>query len=170
MAIRFYDNAIIDKIKRWVRDPKMTVYGPQDLSNLIQIVGDESNDHSLDLPLIAISRTSSEILNTSKRALTYDGGHVAANRKTSQVLNGIPIKLTYQLDIYTRWFAEADEYMRNFVFNMINYPVVRIEIPYNDSRVEHDSTIILNSSIEDNSSVQERPIHGQFTRLTLSFQ
>ena len=85
----------------------------------------------------------------------------------SKVLNAIPIKITYQLDIYTKYFAEADEYARNFIFNFINYPKLSIEIPYNNAKVLHDSTIMVESTISDSSDIPERLIAGQFHRMTI---
>lgn len=168
MAIRYYDQAVLEKIQRWVKDPNMKILSPNDSARLFQMQADEQNDKPLTLPLIAISRDPNiEILNTAKKALSYDGGHLAANEKKSEVLNGIPIKISYQLDIYTRYFAEADEYVRNFVFNIINYPRVSISIPYNNASVIHDSTLILESQIADNSDIPEHLIAGQFTRMSL---
>lgn len=176
MAIRFYDAAMVDKIKAWVKDPSMTVLSPSDSTRLFQMRADQISDKPLTLPLIAISRDSDiEIINTRKQALSYDAGHLTTdpsdrNKSTpdvSKVLNAIPIKLTYQLDIYTKYFAEADEYVRNFIFNFINYPRISIEIPYNDAKVLHNSTVLVESTVSDSSDIPERLIAGQFTRMTI---
>lgn len=170
MAVRYYDDALADKIKNWVKDPNMTILKPSETSRLFQIRADQTGDKPLTLPLIAISRNSDfEIISTAKKALTYDGAHIAATEEKSEVLNGIPIKLSYQLDIYTKYFAEADEYVRNFIFNIINYPKLSIEIPYNNAKVVHDSNLILESQVTDNSDIPERLISGQFTRMSLKF-
>ena len=170
MAIRYYDDALTEKIKAWVKDPNMTILSPNQSTRLFQLEADINYDKPLTLPLIAISRDPTyEILTTTKRALTYDGPHVEATKRKSELLNGIPIRIGYQLDIYTKYFAEADEYTRNFIFNLINYPNVRIEIPYNQSRVVHNSTIVLNSSVTDNSDIPERLVPGQFTRMSIRF-
>ena len=170
MAIRYYDDALTNKIKNWVKDPNMTILSPNESTRLFQLRADENNDKPLTIPLIALSRDPTfEILTTTKRALTYDGAHIEANHKKSELLNGIPIRIGYQLDIYCKYFAEADEYTRNFIFNLINYPNVRIEIPYNQSRVVHNSTIILSSSVTDNSDIPERLVPGQFTRMSIRF-
>ena len=146
----------------------MVVLSPEDSTRLFQMRADQGSDAKITLPLISISRDSEiEITSTAKKALTYDGGHLDANEKVSKLLNAIPIKLTYQLDIYTKYFAEADEYARNFIFNFINYPKLSIEIPYNGAKVMHDSTVMLESTVSDSSDIPERLIAGQFTRLTL---
>jgi len=168
MAIRYYDLALVEKIKKWIKDPNLTILSPSDASRLFQVTADQLNDQPLKLPLISISRDPTvEILSTTKKALSYDGGHISANSKKSEVLNAIPIKISYQIDIYTKFFAEADEYVRNFVFNLINYPKIRIEIPYNNSKVLHDSNLMVESNISDNSDIPERLINGQFTRMSL---
>lgn len=168
MAIRYYDQALVDKIKAWVKDPNMVILSPSDSTRLFQMRVDQQNDKPLTLPMIALSRDSDiEIISTTKRALTYDGSHLNNTEKVSKVLNAIPIKLTYQLDIYTKYFAEADEYVRNFLFNFINYPKVSIEIPYNNANVLHTSTVLVESTISDSSDIPERLISGQFTRMTM---
>jgi hypothetical protein len=168
MAIRFYDEALTEKIRSWVKDENMKILKPSETTRLFQLTADENFDEPLSLPLIAISRDSEfEILNTSKKSLSYDGGHLNAVDKKSELLNGIPIRITYQLDIYCKYFAEADEYVRNFVFNIINYPNIHITIPYNDSNIVHDSTLIIESTIADLSDIPERLVSGQFTRMTI---
>jgi len=214
MAIRFYDEAMVTKIKGWIKDPNMVVLSPADSTRLFQLRADQDNDKKLTLPLIALSRDSEiEILSTTKKALSYDGVHLGKDYKlyemkklydsgkiqidaihdylvekgyinkgdtvdtldlitnykddVSKVLNAIPIKITYQLDIYTKYFAEADEYARNFIFNFINYPKLSIEIPYNNAKVLHDSTIMVESTISDSSDIPERLIAGQFHRMTI---
>ena len=93
MAIRFYDAAVCNKIKNWVKDPNLKVLSPSDASRLFQLKADENLDKPLTLPLIAISRDENiEIISTAKKALTYDGGHIKASPETSELLNGIPIK------------------------------------------------------------------------------
>ena len=168
MAIRYYDQSLVNKIKNWVKDPNMTILSPSDSTRLFQMRADQTNDAKITLPLIAISRDSEiEITSTAKKALTYDGGHIDATKETSKLLNAIPIKLTYQLDIYTKYFAEADEYARNFIFNFINYPKLSIEIPYNNAKVLHDSTVLVESTVSDSSDIPERLIAGQFSRMTI---
>lgn len=168
MAIRFYDDALTNKIEKWVKDPNMKILKPSESSRLFQLRADQTNDSPLTLPLIAISRDNDfEIISTAKRPLTYDGGHLAANCEKSELLNGIPIRLSYQLDIYCKYFAEADEYVRNFIFNIINYPNLHIEIPYNNSNIVHDSTVLVESTVSDNSDIPERLISGQFTRMSI---
>jgi hypothetical protein len=63
---------------------------------------------------------------------------------------------------------EADEYLRNFIFNLINYPKLDIVIPYNDVNYTHTSNLRITNEVNDNSDIPERLIQGQFTRFTIS--
>lgn len=169
MAVRYYDEALLEKIKKWVKDPNMTITGPDETRRLFQYLGDINDDKPLKLPIIALRRlTPVKILSTNKKPLTYDGWRKNNNGEKGDQLNAIPIEINYQLDIYTRYMAEADEYIRNFIFQIINHPRLSIEIPYNNAKIMHDSNIRLSENIDDNSGIPERLIEGQFTRLTLS--
>ena len=175
MAVRFYDEALALKLENWIKDKSIKVLKPEETTRLFKMKADEAKDKPIKLPLIALSRkTTINVLNTNKQPLSYDGMKIKAYDKDGKLveertlkLNAIPMKLDYQLDIYTAEMAEADEYMRNFVFNFVNYPNVTIEIPYNDCKLLHESTVYLEENVEDNSDIPQRLVPGQFTRYTL---
>ena len=97
MAIRYYDEALLKKIKDWVIDPKMNILGPTDTKQTFAINSDRTKDAALKLPLITLSRENyCEIVNPNKQALSYDGGHInIVSESRSGVLNAIPIKISY---------------------------------------------------------------------------
>lgn len=168
MAVGLYDIALRNKIAKWVLDPNMTILDPDETDRLFKYRADISNDRPLQLPLIAISRDRDiELVLNNKRPMSYMGKTFNSNGLTSDHLNAIPINIGYQIDIYTRFKHEADEYVRNFVFNIINHPKLEIHIPYNESNLDYVSFMSLISPISDNSDIPERLIPGQFTRMTL---
>ena len=170
MSVRLYDDAIVNKIKGWIKDDKLKVLSPQDSTRLFQMRANQTNDEPLTLPLIAISRSNEiEITNNSKRMLTYDGLMLRANKDKSLQIDAIPMTLNYQIDIYTRYMNEADEYMRNFVFSIINHPKVKVQLPYNNIDFEHWSYMRILSTIEDNSDIPQKLFPDQFTRWTIRF-
>lgn len=169
MGVRLYDEALLAKLQGWTRNTKLNITGVNDTRRVFQVIGDKTGDEPIKLPLITLSRPAGyEILNTNKKMLTFDGALIGVSEKYGKQLNAVPIQINYQLDVYAKYLAEADEYARNLVFNIINYPKVTVTLPYNDSKVEHDSNIRLLSEVQDNSDVPERLIPGQFTRLSLS--
>ena len=169
MSARFYDEAIILKFKNWIKDENMTITSPSETKRLFEYIADIESDNPIKLPLIALRRDSTaNILSTNKKALTFSGARKFDNNKGAQ-LNAIPIELRYQLDIYTRYYNECEDYIRSFIFNIINYPKVLVKIPYNGANIEHVFNLRLNSEVQDNSDIPERLTPGEFTRKTLSF-
>lgn len=169
MSVYLYDEAFVSKLKYWTKDTQIQIFSPDDTKRLFEVVADKNNDKPIQLPILCLRRKSGlNVQNPNKQPLTFDGLMIEATPEKSLSLNAIPIDITYQLDIYTRYFKEADELLRNLTFNIINYPKLTIKIPYNGADIEHDGFIRMSSDIEDNSNVQERLISGQFTRFTFN--
>ena len=165
MSIRLYDEALTKKIQDWIVDPNVVVLGPDDSTKLFMWRSDITDDKPIELPLITLTRdTSVKFDITAKRPMSFSG----STGKKSDHLNAIPMTLTYQLNIYTRYREEADEYLRNFVFNFINHPRMVISIPYNDSNLQQASFVAVEGTANDNSNIPERLVTGQFFRYTLN--
>lgn len=168
MATRFYDEALVKKIQKWTGDSNIKITGPDETRRLFEYRADINNDTPIELPLIAITKGRTiDILSTAKRPLAYDGWKAEGTSEKSGMLNAIPINISYQIDVYCRLYSEADEYVRNFVYNLINYPKLNIEIPYHNVSRTITANIKLNGTIEDNSDIPERLIPGEFTRFTI---
>lgn len=169
MSATYYDKALLAKLQNWIKDPKLKITGPDETRRLFEYIADVTNDKPIDLPLITLRRAPSmRILSMNKKPLSFDGWRKRSNGERVEQLNAIPIELTYQLDIYTRYLEEAEEYVRNFIFNLINHPKLSINIPYNSANITHESNIRINEEVSDNSDIPERLIAGQFTRKTIS--
>jgi len=168
MSTKLYDDQLVEKLKDWSSKTSLHVYGPDDTRRLFEVIADGSNDEPIKLPIICLRRAGGyEILNMNKKPLTYDGMTLDATIEKSLQLNAIPINIPYQLDVYARYFEEADAYMRDIVFNIINHPTFEVDIPYNDAHIVHNTNIRLASNVENNSDIPERMIPGQFSRLTI---
>lgn len=168
MSVKLYDDAFLAKLQAWTKDTQVTVMGVDETSRMFQVIADKTNDAPIKLPLISLRRPGGfTILNTGKRPLTFDGATLDANHDKASQLNAIPISIPYQLDVFTRYKNEADEYIRNIVFNIINYPKLDVNIPYNSENRIHHSNIRMQANIEDNSDIPERLIPGQFTRMSI---
>lgn len=179
MATYLYDEAIVEKIRKWTHTTKIQVLGVNETARLFEIIADENNDKPITLPLIAISRSRGyNIINsgTTKRMMSYEGvsfdkhlynENTEKAYKTTDTITAIPVSISYQLDVYTNYAKEADILMRNLIFNLINYPAFEVEIP--TSHTKHVARITLNDTIEDNSDIPERFVAGNFTRLSVVF-
>lgn len=171
MGVSIYDQALITKLQSWTQDTNINILGPDDTQRLFEIIADSTKDKPIKLPLISIKRAGGYSINrVGKTSMTYRGIRTNGTPGidgNGVLLNAIPITLTYQVDIYTRYLSEADALTRNLVFNFINYPNLTVELPYNDEKIEHDSTINIMTEIEDNSSIPERLYSGQFSRMSI---
>jgi len=179
-ACRYYDDAIIAKLKRWIpENSNLRVLKPDESKRLFELTADDTADKAFKMPFIALSRNNDvELLETTKSPKSYDGLKLLGNStvenpestETTIQFNVIPIKLEYQLDIYTKTYTDGDEYLRNFLFKLINNPKIIIEIPYNGLTIQHNANIRLSSTVSDTSSITERIFSGQFTRWTIQFE
>lgn len=168
MSIKLYDDALLKKLQNWTLDTAVMVTGVNESTKLFTAIADMTDDKPIKLPLIALSRPGGfTIEDKYKQPKSYNGMNVAKSEQRGALLNAIKISIPYQLNIYARYQEEADEYVRNIVFNIINYPVVSVEIPYHDLGISHTSNIRISSDVEDNSDIPERLISGQFTRYTI---
>lgn len=101
---------------------------------LFETLADDSGDKNVKLPLVALSRGKDiELLSNIKNLQSFNGLAIAKSTAVTAQLNVIPVRVDYQLDIYTKTYEEGDEYVRNFLFKLINNPQIVIDIPYNDS-------------------------------------
>lgn len=169
MGVYLYDEALLVKIKNWTESTNVHVYGPNESRRLIEVMADENGDKPIQLPIISISRVGGyDIINSNKKPMTYDGLMYDATIEKSIMLNAIPINVSYQIDVWTRYFKEADAYMRNLIFNIINFPMLKITIPYNkNSRaIEHNASIRIITDVVDNSDDNRLSI-GEFSRLSI---
>ena len=122
MAIKYYDEALYNKIQSWIRDPNMRILKADETLESFRIKADKTGDSPLKLPFVDISRTSQfEILRLGRTPLSCSGTIVAAGQETIIPLNAIPISLSYKIDIYTQDYAQADIYLRELIFNLVNH-------------------------------------------------
>ena len=177
MAIGYYDDAITEKIKGWLADSsKLRVLAPEESNRLIQLSAEDSGDAPLKLPLIAISRNKDlEIESTIKQNRSFDGLVIdkGTTNATTVHLNVIPIKTTYQLDIYTKKRIEGDEYVRQYLFKLINNPQIIIEIPYPHKEncvVRHTANLRVLNTVSDTSDIPTHVFAGQFYKWTIQLE
>lgn len=174
MAINYYDEAITQKIKNWLADSsKLRVLSPDESKRLIELSAEDTNDEPLKLPLLSISRNKDiEIESAIKQNKSFDGLIIGQDKQTETTvhLNVIPIKTTYQIDIYTKKRIEVDEYVRQYLFKLINNPQIVIEIPCNNYIIRHTANLRVLSTISDTSDISTHIFPGQFYKWTIQLE
>jgi hypothetical protein len=174
MAISYYDDAITAKIKGWLADSSnLRVLNPDETNKVIELHAEDSGDKPLQLPLLTISRNKElEITNTIKQNKSFDGLIIQQDKANAATvhMNVIPVKTLYQLDIYTKRQLEADEYVRQFLFKLINNPQIIVEIPYNNYVIKHTANLRVLNSVSDTSDIPTHIFSGQFYRWTIQLE
>lgn len=179
MAISYYDDAIIAKLKKWIPDTnKIRVLGPDETKQLFESNAEDTNDKPIQLPFISLTRNKDlEIGANIKQLKSFDGLRVVSpNERDLKVpertalLNVIPVTTTYQLNIYTKFKQEADEYVRNFLFKLINNPKIIIEVPYHNTGFRHTANLRVLETVSDTSDITQRIFLGQFYRWTIQLE
>ena len=172
MACRYYDDILVAKILKWLpENTNLRVLGPSESKKLFELTADDTQDQPFKLPLITLTRSKDiELLSTIKQPKSYEGLKLLSTPEETLHLNVIPIKLLYDLTIYTKTEEEVDEYVRNFLFKLINNPVIKVRIPYNNTQIEHVANIRVLSNISDTSDISERIFSGQFHCWTIQLE
>lgn len=178
MALNYYDDAIIHKLKSWIPDTsRLRVLKSDESDRFFQLRADDNDDREPELPMITLSRSPDiELLSNIKQERSFNGLRILdhttkeAIPTTTAVFNVIPIKVQYQIDIYTKLKAEGDEYLRNFAFKLINNPLLIIEIPYNNFDIRHTANIRVLPTLSDTSDITERKFKGQFSRHSIQLE
>ena len=169
MGAYLYDEAFLKKLQNWTRNTEVTLFGTDDSTRFLEVLADKSDDKPIKLPVICLRRPGGYSIDTQgKKPLSFDGITMGANEQRSQQLNAIPISLNYQIDIMARYYREADEYARNIIFNVINYPRLEVTLPYEGANYKHVGQLKISQEIVDNSAVAERLAKGQFSILSLA--
>ena len=171
MAIRYYDDVIAAKLKRWNPIADLRVLKPNEVKRLFALNAEYSGDKPLTLPCIALSRNNDlEIEANIKTPKSYAGLKLKQTEAETLLLNAIPVRPQYQIDIYTKTAEEGDEYLRQYLFKLINNPVIKIVVPYNGVEVEQIANIRVMNTVSDTSEISERLFSGQFNRWTIQFE
>lgn len=171
MAIRYYDDVLAAKLKRWNPTANLRVLKPNEVKRLFSLSAEDTKDKPLTLPFIALSRNNDlEIETNIKTPKSYAGLKLRQTESETMLLNAIPVRPQYQLDIYTKTVEEGDEYLRQYLFKLINNPVIKIVIPYNGVEIEQIANIRVLSTVSDTSEISERLFPGQFNRWTIQLE
>lgn len=134
-------------------------------------MADDSKDKNVKLPFITLSRNNDiELLLNVKSPRSYDGLKLKQTEDETVQMNVIPVKLQYQMDIYTKTYKESDEYLRQYLFKLINNPLIKLQIPYNGQDIKQTANIRVLSTVSDTSSIPQHLFQGQFTRWTIQLE
>ncbi len=173
-GIALYDVAVWNKIAQWFPQMELNskkVYKPDEMELFQKIMADEKNDKALLLPLIKIDRDKDiELLQTIKNLKSFNGNKLYQDENSTMVSNVIPIKLEYQINVFTASYNSGCEYVRSLLFKLINNPVISIKIPYRKTNIDYIANIRVLPTVSDISDMSQRLFPGQFTCFVIKIE
>ena len=177
MAFRYYDDIIAAKITGWMPSAaNIRVLRPDETKQLFETLANDSKHERLTLPLIALSRNNDITLDLNiKNSKSYDGYRLSQDESGTSLLNTIPVKLMYQMDIFAKKVSDAEDYVREYLFKIINNPTVKIGVPNASTNASDDylyftANMRVLDTVSDTSSIPQRLFTGQFSRWTIQIE
>lgn len=165
MSVNLYDKALIDHFRDIFDDSRIHILP---VEQAIRFTAQLRQDNVI-FPLISTNRLgySIKLSEVNFHGLRNGGfqNRNADNTKTFAQI--IPIRINYQVDVFTVSKAQGDELLRELIFHIMLHPTLQVEIPYKLD-MEHNFNIFLESDIVDNSDTVEHVNKGVLFRNTIT--
>jgi hypothetical protein len=164
MSAYMYDKAITELFESITGDSIFINPPEMAIRNTSQLNGDR-----IKFPLISLNRTGFSI---RQEELNFNALHQGATvrvNKDNTVTNAriIPIRLEYQVDVFTVDKKTNDEIIRELVFYLYLHPTLTAKIDYGLA-FEHKFNLFLDADIQDNSDVVGHIDNGVLFRNTFT--
>lgn len=134
-----YDNAIVEDLKKSfnpknVPNPAVSVVDPENALGLAAQVQEDK----IQFPVVALTRSPNIPIDTDLRNFTKTkkGVTTTFDPSTNLLYNerSMPVKLSYELSIFTTNTADMDEITREILFKYSSMYFLTVTIPYESKR------------------------------------
>jgi hypothetical protein len=166
MSVKAYDDAIINKFRSIFNDNTIYILP---VENAIRFSA-QLNKDNVKFPMISTTRLGYSIRKSDINfsAKMY-GSFVTRDGENNNVFaQTIPIRIEYQLDVFTVDHESCDEIVRELIFFFEQHPTLEAHFDYG-LNIDHNFNIYLNEEIVDNSDTVEHVNNGVMFRNTLTF-
>lgn len=166
MSVHRYDKAIVQHFRDILEDDRIHILP---VEQAIRFTAQLQKD-DVKFPLISTTRLGYSIrLSDVNFFALHSGGYQSRNDDgTNTFEQVIPIRINYQMDIFTVDKITGDELVRELVFHIMQHPTLSVEVPY-QLNAQRYFNIFLESDIVDNSDTIEHVDKGVKFRNTLTF-
>lgn len=166
MSVYRYDEAIISNFRSIFDDSRIHILP---VENAIRFTAQLQKDE-VKFPLISTTRLGWSIRSNDVNfsAKMTGGLHHKENNNTNIFAQVIPIRIEYQLDLFTVDRQSGDELTRELVFYFYQNPTLTVKFPYKLNG-EHHFNLYLDDDVVDNSDTIEHLNKGVLFRNTLTF-
>ena len=166
MSFGCYDKAIIEKFQKLFNTGNVHILPVEDALRFTS----QLNRDDVEFPLISTTRLGITILSSEVNQTQKTTGHLVRRDgyNNNVFAQSIPIRIEYQLDIFTveRW--ACDEITRELIFYFYQHPTLVAHFDYG-LNIEHNFNLFLNDDVVDNSDTIEHVNTGVKFRNTLTF-
>lgn len=166
MSVHRYDEAIVNHFRDILDDTRIHILP---VEQAIMFTAQLRQDN-VKFPLISTNRLGWSIRTTDVNFnALHTGGYQNRNSNgTNTFAQNIPIRINYQMDVFTVDRISGDELIRELVFDMMLHPTLKVKVPYTLD-MEHVFNLYLDSDVVDNSDTVEHINKGVLFRNTLTF-
>lgn len=164
MSVYLYDQALTERLRKVTGDSRIHVIDPdQSVNFFAQISHDE-----VEYPAIVLSRKSVSLLDYRNQPVALKG-QTAKIKDDNLVVKAqlIPMRIDWNLDVYTVDRYTCDEIIRELVFYFVSNPRFEVQVPY-QLDIAQNFDIMISPEIVDNTDLVEFQNRGEFFRETLS--
>ena len=166
MSFGCYDKAIVENFQKLFNTGNVHILPVEDALRFTS----QLNRDDVTFPLISTTRLGVTILSSEVNQAQKTTGHLVRRDgyNNNVFAQSIPIRIEYQLDIFTveRW--ACDEITRELIFYFYQHPTLVAHFDYG-LNIEHNFNLFLNDDIVDNSDTIEHVNTGVKFRNTLTF-
>ena len=166
MSFGCYDKAIIENFQKLFNTGNVHILPVEDALRFTS----QLNRDDVEFPLISTTRLGVTILSSEVNQAQKTTGHLVRRDgyNNNVFAQSIPIRIEYQLDIFTveRW--ACDEITRELIFYFYQHPTLVAHFDYG-LNIEHNFNLFLNDDVVDNSDTIEHVNTGVKFRNTLTF-
>ena len=164
MSVYVYDKAIAELFNSITGDAIMVQPPELAIRNIAQLDGD-----NVKFPLISINRVSYSIREEERNFhALHSGGTVRINdNNTVDKARIIPIRINYQVDVFTVDKKMNDEIVRELLFYLSLKPTHEIYVEYGIN-MKHHFNLLLDPDIQDNSDTINHINNGVLFRNTFT--
>ena len=166
MSFGCYDDAIIENFREVFNDDRIYILPVEDAFRFVS----QLNRDDVKFPLISTTRLGVTILSSEVNQAQKMTGHLVRRDGFNNNLfaQSIPIRIEYQLDIFTVDRRTCDEITRELIFYFYQHPTLVAHFDYGLD-IKHNFNLFLNDDVVDNSDTLEHVNKGVKFRNTLTF-
>lgn len=166
MSVKCYDDAIIARFRSLFNDDTIHILP---VENAIRFTGQLKKDN-VRFPMISTTRLGYSIVGSNvnfnaKRIGSFTKRDGEDNNVFAQT---IPIRIEYQLDVFTVDQESCDNIIRELIFFFYQHPTLLAHFEYGLD-IDHNFNLFLNDDVVDNSDTVEHINNGVMFRNTLTF-